>query len=67
MDERSAWDAFDPVALYLQYLSEGGVLTDAQLQTMSVEIAREIEDAFAFASESPNPVEADLYRHVYAD
>ena len=67
MDERSAWDTFDPVALYSQYLSEGGVLTDAQLQTMSVEIAREIEDAFAFAIESPNPVEADLYRHVYAD
>jgi pyruvate dehydrogenase E1 component alpha subunit len=67
MDERSAWDAFDPVALYLQYLSEGGVLTDVQLQTIRVEIAREIEDAFAFAIESPNPVEADLYRHVYAD
>jgi pyruvate dehydrogenase E1 component alpha subunit len=67
MDERNAWDAFDPVALYLQYLSEGGVLTDAQLQTIRVEIAREIEDAFAFAIESPNPVEADLYRHVYAD
>ena len=67
MDERSVWDTFDPVALYSQYLSEGGVLNDAQLQTMSVEIAREIEDAFAFAIESPNPVEADLYRHVYAD
>jgi pyruvate dehydrogenase E1 component alpha subunit len=67
IDERSAWDAFDPVALYLQYLSEGGVLTDAQLQTIRMEIAREIEDAFAFAIESPNPVEADLYRHVYAD
>ena len=67
MDERSAWDAFDPVALYSQYLSEGGVLNDAQLQTMSVEIAREIEDAFAFAIESPNPHEADLYRHVYSD
>jgi pyruvate dehydrogenase E1 component alpha subunit len=67
MDERSAWDAFDPVAVYLQYLSESGVLTDAQLQTIRVEIALEIEDAFAFAIESPNPVEADLYRHVYAD
>ena len=67
MDERSAWDAFDPVALYSQYLSEGGVLNDAQLQTMSVEIAREIEDAYAFAIESPNPHEADLYRHVYSD
>ena len=67
MDERSAWDSVDPLAVYSQYLSEGGVLTDAQLQTMRVEIAREMEDAFAFAIESPNPVEADLYRHVYAD
>ena len=67
MDERSAWDSVDPLAVYSQYLSEGGVLADAQLQTMRVEIAREIEDAFAFAIESPNPVEADLYRHVYAD
>jgi pyruvate dehydrogenase E1 component alpha subunit len=67
MDERSAWDAFDPVAVYLQYLSESGVLTDAQLETIRVEIALEIEDAFAFAIQSPNPVEADLYRHVYAD
>ena len=67
MDERSAWDAFDPVALYRNTCQRADVLTDAQLQTMSVEIAREIEDAFAFAIESPNPVEADLYRHVYAD
>jgi hypothetical protein len=26
----------------------------------------EVIDAFAFAIASPNPVEADLYRHVYA-
>jgi TPP-dependent pyruvate/acetoin dehydrogenase alpha subunit len=67
MDERSAWDAVDPIALYSQYLSEGGVLTDAQVQTMRAEITREIEDAFAFAIASPNPMEEDLYRHVYAD
>jgi TPP-dependent pyruvate/acetoin dehydrogenase alpha subunit len=33
---------------------------------MRDEIVAEIKDAFEFAMASPNPVEADLYRHVYA-
>ena len=67
MDERTAWDALDPVALHAQYLIAIGAVTDAQRAQMSAEIASEIEDAFTFAAASPNPVEADLYRHVYAD
>ena len=66
-DERAAWDALDPVALHAQYLTAIGALTDAVRAQMSGEIASEIEDAFSFALASPNPVEADLYRHVYAD
>jgi TPP-dependent pyruvate/acetoin dehydrogenase alpha subunit len=34
---------------------------------MRSEIAAEIDEAFAHAVASPNPTEADLYRHVYAD
>jgi hypothetical protein len=34
---------------------------------MRNEIVSEIEDAFAHAMASPNPTEADLYRHVYAE
>jgi TPP-dependent pyruvate/acetoin dehydrogenase alpha subunit len=34
---------------------------------MEREIAAEIEEAFEFALASPNPVEADLSRHVYAE
>jgi TPP-dependent pyruvate/acetoin dehydrogenase alpha subunit len=67
LDERTAWDAVDPVALHRQYLAEIGALTDAQLADMQSEITAEIEDAFAHAIASPNPTEADLYRHVYAD
>jgi TPP-dependent pyruvate/acetoin dehydrogenase alpha subunit len=34
---------------------------------MESEIATEIADAFEHALASADPVEADLYRHVYAD
>jgi TPP-dependent pyruvate/acetoin dehydrogenase alpha subunit len=34
---------------------------------MRDEILAEVMDAFEFAENSPNPVEADLYRHVYAE
>jgi TPP-dependent pyruvate/acetoin dehydrogenase alpha subunit len=67
MDERTAWDAVDPIALYSRYLSGSGVLPDAQRDVMRAEIMDEVADAFAYAIASPNPVEADLYRHVYAD
>jgi pyruvate dehydrogenase E1 component alpha subunit len=66
MEERTAWDAVDPVTLHFQYLSGAGLLTTAARDQMSDEIMAEVIDAFAFAIASPNPVEADLYRHVYA-
>jgi acetoin:2,6-dichlorophenolindophenol oxidoreductase subunit alpha len=66
-EERTSWDAFDPIALYFEYLSGIGVLTDSTREAMRNEIMGEVTDAFAFAIASPNPVEADLYRHVYAD
>jgi acetoin:2,6-dichlorophenolindophenol oxidoreductase subunit alpha len=66
-DERAAWDAVDPVALHAQYLTEIGALTDAHVSALRLEIAAEIEEAFTHAMASPNPTEADLYRHVYAD
>ncbi len=67
MDERMAWDALDPIAVYSRYLSDIGSLTDVQRDAMRAEVMEEIGDAFAYAIASPNPVEADLYRHVYAE
>jgi TPP-dependent pyruvate/acetoin dehydrogenase alpha subunit len=34
---------------------------------METAIEAEIAEAFEFALASPNPVEDDLYRHVYAE
>jgi acetoin:2,6-dichlorophenolindophenol oxidoreductase subunit alpha len=65
--ERDEWDGLDPVALHFQYLAGAGLLSDADRDGMRREIEAEITEAFEFAMASPNPVEADLYRHVYAE
>lgn len=67
VDERRSWDAFDPVEMCFQYLCEAGLLSQAQRDTMHAEITAEVLEAFDFALNSPNPVEADLYRNVYAE
>jgi TPP-dependent pyruvate/acetoin dehydrogenase alpha subunit len=65
--ERIAWEAVDPLPLFGEYLARAGRLDEAIIQTMESEIVAEIADAFEFALASPNPVEEDLDRHVYAD
>ena len=65
-DERDAWNALDPVSLHFQYLAGAGLLSEGDREAMRSEIMREVLEAFDFAAASPHPVEADLYRHVYA-
>jgi pyruvate dehydrogenase E1 component alpha subunit len=65
--ERLAWEAVDPLPLFGEYLTRAGKLDAATIQKMEMEIAAEISEAFDLALASPNPVEDDLYRHVYAD
>jgi pyruvate dehydrogenase E1 component alpha subunit len=65
--ERVAWEAVDPLSLYGEFLARSSVVDEPQIQEMERAIAGEIADAFAFALDSPNPAEDDLYRHVYAD
>jgi TPP-dependent pyruvate/acetoin dehydrogenase alpha subunit len=64
--ERAAWDAVDPVGLYQRYLLSSGLLDSSALEAMRGEISEELLSAFEYAIASPNPTEADLYRHVYA-
>lgn len=66
VDERHAWDEVDPVALHFQYLSSARLLSEGAREVIRNEIVTEVHEAFEFAIASPNPVEADLYRHVYA-
>ena len=65
--ERIAWEAVDPLHLFGEYLTRSGKLDANVVQKLEAEIAAEIAAAFELALASPNPVEDDLYRHVYAD
>ncbi len=65
--EREAWERVDPLTLFSGFLMAGGMLDERATAVMEEALAAEIADAFELALASPIPVEADLYRHVYAD
>ena len=65
--ERELWEQVCPIVRFRTFLRATSLLAEEAEQRMDAEIRSEIADAFAFAVASPNPVEADLYRHVYAD
>jgi pyruvate dehydrogenase E1 component alpha subunit len=65
--EANAWQPFDPIAMFGDHLRSRHLLDDRTHAAIETEIDAEIAEAFAFALASANPVEADLYRHVYAE
>jgi pyruvate dehydrogenase E1 component alpha subunit len=65
--ERTSWEPFCPVTLFGHFLETRGQLDAAAVAGMEARIASEIAAAFEHALTSPNPIEADLYRHVYAE
>jgi acetoin:2,6-dichlorophenolindophenol oxidoreductase subunit alpha len=66
VQEREAWESVCPVETYYAYLRSAGILDDERRREMRSAIECETNEAFDFAIRSPEPVEADLYRHVYA-
>lgn len=65
--ERRAWETVCPIESFGGVLARRRALDAAAIEAMDREIAAEISEAFEYALASPNPVEADLYRHVYAE
>jgi TPP-dependent pyruvate/acetoin dehydrogenase alpha subunit len=65
--ERVAWERFDPIAMFGEYLRGQNVLDEPARAAMEEGIGAEIAEAFDFALASPNPTEEDLYRYVYAE
>jgi TPP-dependent pyruvate/acetoin dehydrogenase alpha subunit len=66
VDEREAWERHCPIKAYHEFLERAGLI-NAQIRTqMEREILDETLAALDHAVNSPNPVEADLYRNVYA-
>ena len=65
--EREAWEKVCPVETYFAFLKSAGLIDEQARKIMAGEIMAETMEAFDFALASPNPTEADLYTHVYAD
>jgi pyruvate dehydrogenase E1 component alpha subunit len=65
--EREAWERVCPIKTYQEFLERAGLINAQPRKQMEREIQDETLAAFDYAMNSPNPVEADLYRNVYAN
>jgi TPP-dependent pyruvate/acetoin dehydrogenase alpha subunit len=65
--EREAWEKLCPVEGMYGFLRSAGIVDEADRKAMHDSIMRETLEAFEHALSSADPVEADLYKHVYAD
>ncbi len=59
-------DSRDPLASFEKYLTKQGILTADVSETIQKKAAEEIQEAVAFADESPYPGPEELYRDVYS-
>jgi pyruvate dehydrogenase E1 component alpha subunit len=66
-DEIAAWKEKDPIARLVTRLKEQQLLTDEDWKKMDAAILQEIEQAVAFAKESPFPPLEAALEDVFAD
>ena len=66
-DEVQRWMTRCPIATYTATLRERGALDDATLAALEAEVAREIEDAVAFADAAPLESLDTLTKYVYSE
>jgi pyruvate dehydrogenase E1 component alpha subunit len=57
----------DPIAVWSQRLIAEGLLDEAGVKALDKEVIREVEDAYQFAEQAPEPEPDELYRDVYAE
>jgi pyruvate dehydrogenase E1 component alpha subunit len=57
----------DPIRVLADRMKADGHLDDAGMEALEAEVKEEIEDAYTFAEEAPDPEPDELYKDVYAD
>jgi pyruvate dehydrogenase E1 component alpha subunit len=65
--EVETWRQRDPIDLLVGRLREAGLLGDPDLEAVEADVAREIDDAVAFAEAGTLEPVADLTRFVYSE
>jgi pyruvate dehydrogenase E1 component alpha subunit len=64
-EEVQQWRERDPIVLYANTLKEAGLLDDADLEKRDRHAVGLVDEAVAFADESPQPALESLYDNVY--
>jgi TPP-dependent pyruvate/acetoin dehydrogenase alpha subunit len=64
-EEETLWEAKDPIPNLGERLKHMGLVTDESLAAIETEVEALIDDAVAFAEESPSPEPSDTLKHVY--
>ncbi|MBA3344561.1 MAG: pyruvate dehydrogenase (acetyl-transferring) E1 component subunit alpha [Gemmatimonadales bacterium] len=57
----------DPIAVWSQRLVAEGLMDEASVKTMDKRMLEEVEDAYQFAEQAPEPEGDVLFRDVYAE
>jgi pyruvate dehydrogenase E1 component subunit alpha len=65
--ELEEYEKRDPINLFRAVMQKEGSLTDAEYEQLDGEIRAEIQDAWDFADNSPEPPLEALYEHVLAE
>jgi len=56
----------DPIALWSKHLIDEKIMTEETIKAMDAEVMAEVEDAYKFAEEAPDPEPGELFTDVYA-
>ena len=56
----------DPIAVWSERLIAEGLMSADDVKAMDQSVVEEIEDAYRFADEAPDPAPEMLFRDVYA-
>jgi pyruvate dehydrogenase E1 component alpha subunit len=57
----------DPISLWSKKLMDDGILDEDGIRALDKEVIAEVEDAYKFAEEAPDPEPDALFAHVYAE
>ncbi|MFM7470516.1 MAG: pyruvate dehydrogenase (acetyl-transferring) E1 component subunit alpha [Nodosilinea sp. LVE1205-7] len=65
--EKESWLARDPIKRFETYLLEQKLVSEGDLKEIRDRIQASIDEALAFAEQSPEPNPADLYKYIFAE
>ncbi|MGT2932863.1 thiamine pyrophosphate-dependent dehydrogenase E1 component subunit alpha [Streptococcus catagoni] len=66
-EEVASWKEKDPMIKYRTYLTKEGIATDEELDAIQAQVKKEIDDAYEYAQNSPDPELSVAFEDVWVD